>query len=128
MAFKKSKKTFGESAGRMGMPSARKPMMTSEDREEMAEGGHMTAKKTSKKGLTGKKSSFRISKKPVTGPLKGKIASFKTAKKPKTPKRMRQDLKNSNFYMSKRPKGSSPAQDSIDKRLGSYFSGIKGGF
>lgn len=107
---------------------ARKPIVKSRSKRQSILGGAKMAKKNTAKPLTGKKSSFQMGSKPATKKLKGTIPSFAISKKPPTPKRMAQDKRTGNFGMSKRPQGSSPKQDSIDKRIGSYFSGIKGGW
>lgn len=130
-SFAKSKRTFGESSGRKGMPMARKPGLSSRAAARASQSSYAMSRKPagrSAKPLTGTKSSFGMSRKPVTGKMKGTLNSFNTAKKAPTPKRMAAENRTKTFGMAKKPVGSNPKQDSIDKRIGSYFSGIKGGW
>lgn len=128
MTFIKSKKTFGEATGRMGMPMARKPIIKPSGKRQGLTNGARMGRKTRRKALKGAAGAAPMARKPRTGKLKGRINSQRMSKQPPMPARGRKDQRTGNFYMSKRPQGGNPTQDSIDARLGSYFSGIKGGF
>ncbi len=97
--FKKAKPTFLMSSGRMGAPSARKPMMSIEDRLARATGSYKTGKKAG--AGKPKKKVVKNGGPMKTGKMKGTINSFRTAKAPKMPSRGRKDAKHSNFFSGK---------------------------
>ena len=97
--FKKAKPTFLMGAGRLGAPSARKPMLSIEDRLARATGSYDTGKKVNKKPLH--KKPVKNGKAQKTGKMKGVINSFRTAKAPKMSARGKRDMKHSSFFMSR---------------------------
>lgn len=127
MGLKPAKSTFLNSAGRLGAPSARKPIAKKITKSSAHTGAYAMGKKTNKRPI-GKAKVVPMSKKLKTGKMKGTLNSFRMSKQTPMPKRGTQDRKNSNFYMSKRPKGSNPKQDNIDKRLSSYFMSKKASY
>lgn len=105
MGFKKATKTFLGKAGRLGAPSARKPILTKEDKRESITGGFKTAKKTKRKPI-GKAKVVRNGRPLKTGKVK-KNVNNKTGKKasnfPLGP--LVSNKRFSNFFSGKGPKG-----------------------
>lgn len=118
MGFSKAKNTFLESAGRRGAPSERKPFGKKNTKATARTNAAAMSKKTTRKPI-GKAKVVKNGRPLATGKVKGKMNSYRTGKAVKA--------KTKSIPMSKAVV-TKPKQDDIDARLGSYFSGIKGGY